>query len=166
MRTDFFRLPVAGAQYHWAADLAPFAPKFFSLMQGWMTVLAWVAGVAVAPFFVSTQITGLLVLNYPNYVHERWHDTLLMWAIVLVPLLTNIWGRRLLAPLEVLGGIFHVVMYPIMLVVLITLGTRNTSEFVWKTKVSDMSGWSNYGVAFSLGLISSVFPLGGKSSQS
>ncbi|KAL9109285.1 MAG: hypothetical protein Q9227_006040 [Pyrenula ochraceoflavens] len=154
-------LPVAGAQYHWAADLAPFAPQFFSLMQGWMTVLAWIAGVAVAPFFVSTQITGLLVLNYPDYVHQRWHDTLLMWAIVLVPLLSNIWGRRLLAPLEVLGGIFHVVMYPIMLVVIICLGTRNTSDYVWKTKVHDLSGWSNYGVAFSLGLISSVFPLGG-----
>ena len=128
-----------------------------------MTVLAWIAGVAVAPFFVSTQITGLLVLNYPNYVHQRWHDTLLMWAIVLVPLLSNIWGRRLLAPLEVLGGIFHIVMYPIMLIVIICLGTRNTSDFVWKTKVHDLSGWSNYGIAFSLGLISSVFPLGGKS---
>jgi hypothetical protein len=31
--TDY-RMPVAGAQYHWTADLAPVAPVFLSLMQG------------------------------------------------------------------------------------------------------------------------------------
>lgn len=27
-------VPVAGAQYHWSADLAPFAPAFWGLIQG------------------------------------------------------------------------------------------------------------------------------------
>lgn len=33
-------VPVAGAQYHRAADLAPFALAFWGLIMGWITVWA------------------------------------------------------------------------------------------------------------------------------
>lgn len=172
-------MPVAGAQYHWTADLAPVAPIFLSLMQGtkgrylqitfvdiftgWITVFAWISTVAIAPFLVATQIQGLLILNDDEYVPERWHLTLLMFAIMLVPLVVNIFARRLLAPVEILGGIFHIIFVPAILVPLVLLAPRNPSSFVWDGFISGISGWKNDGVIWSLGLLSVTFPLGSKS---
>ncbi|KAM0228739.1 hypothetical protein ACHAPO_010489 [Fusarium lateritium] len=36
-----------------------------------------------APFLAGTQIQGLIVLSYPDYVFERWHRTMLFWAILM-----------------------------------------------------------------------------------
>ena len=154
-------VPVAGAQYHWTADLAPFAPHFFSLIQGWTTVFAWIATAAIAPYFVATQIQGVIVLNYPDYLPERWHATLLMWAVIALPLFANVWGRRLLAPLEIVGGIWHIITLPVLMVTLLCLAPIGSNKFVWTTMVNDVSGWTNPGISFSIGMLSAAFPLGG-----
>lgn len=122
--------------------------------------------VAIAPFLVATQIQGLLILNDPAYAPERWHLTLLMFAVMLVPLVVNVFARKLLAPVEVLGGIFHVIFLPAVLVPLIILAPRNPDSFVWKDFITGLSGWKNDGVVWSIGLLSVTFPLGSKFSPS
>ncbi|PWY80395.1 amino acid permease [Aspergillus sclerotioniger CBS 115572] len=151
--------PVAGAQYHWTYELAPFAPRFLSFIQGWITVIAWWANVAVGPYLVGTEIQGLLVQNYPSYVPQGWHGTLLVFAVLALPLLVNIFARRLLAPVEVLSGVIHILSYPAIMVVMIVLGQRHTNEFVWTEFVTDQSGWHNSGVIYSIGLLTAAFAL-------
>src|SRR5215469_9979580 len=38
------RDPAVGAQYRWAARFAPAAPRFWGLIQGWLTIFAWITG--------------------------------------------------------------------------------------------------------------------------
>jgi choline transport protein len=118
--------------------------------------------VSIAPFLVATQIQGLLILNDSEYTPERWHLTLFTFAIILIPLVVNIFARRLLAPVEILGGIFHLIFLPAILVPLIILAPRNPDSFVWSTFISGLSGWKSDGIIWSLGLLSVTFPLGSK----
>lgn len=53
-------------------------------MTGWISVLAWIAATATPSFLGATLIQGLFVLNNPDYVFERWHGTLLYFAIILL----------------------------------------------------------------------------------
>ncbi|EAW07593.1 putative amino acid permease [Aspergillus clavatus NRRL 1] len=153
--------PVAGAQYHWTYDLAPFAPRFLSFIQGWITMFSWWANVATSPYLIGTQIQALVVMNYPTYTPHSWHATLIIWAVLLIPLTVNIYARRLLSPVEVVGGIIHILFFPAVLVTLIALGSRNSSEFVWTYFENSSSGWQNDGVIWSIGLLTAVYTLGG-----
>ncbi|GES65229.1 GABA permease [Aspergillus terreus] len=153
--------PVAGAQYHWSYVLAPFSPRFLSFFQGWVTVFSWAALVCIAPFFIGTQIEGMVVLSNPEYVAQRWHGTLLMWAVVLIPIIINIFARRVLGVIEVAAGIMHVIFLPVTIAVFVILAPRNPNAFVWDTFVSGLSGWQNPGVVFSIGLLGVITPLSG-----
>ena len=70
-------------------------------------MFAWIATCAQPAFLLGTTIQGLLVLADPTYVFHRWHGTLLAWAVFAIPVVINIFARRVLAPLEVIGGITH-----------------------------------------------------------
>jgi hypothetical protein len=110
---------------------------------------------------MGTQIQGLVVLAYPEYELVRWRGTLLMWAIATIPLVINIFARRLLGGIEVAAGIMHVVFLPVTIAVFVILAPRNSIEFVWDTFVGGLSGWQNSGVVFSVGLLGVVTPLAG-----
>ena len=102
-----------------------------------------------------------MILNDSTYVFHRWHGTFLAWAVFAVPVAVNVFARKLLAPIEVVGGITHLVFFIVWVVTLAVLAPRSTPEFVFETNVFGLSGWSNHGVQWMVGLLSSVFPLGG-----
>jgi choline transport protein len=112
-------------------------------------------------FLVGTSIQGLIILNNDSYIPERWHGTLLTWACIAIPLMFNIFARRALPPLEIIGGIAHLVFFVVVVVVLVVLSPRSSADFVFTQSVSDLSGWNKAGVSWCLGLISATFPLGG-----
>ena len=112
-------------------------------------------------FLAGTSIQGLIILNNDNYVPERWHGTLLTWTCIAIPLLFNIFARRALPALEIIGGIAHIVFFVVVVVVLVVLSPRSTADFVFTKSISDLSGWNNPGVSWCIGLISAAFPLGG-----
>ncbi|KAJ5389497.1 amino acid/polyamine transporter I [Penicillium cataractarum] len=153
--------PTAGAQYHWSYFLAPRGRRFISFFQGWVTVFSWAALVCIAPYFIGTQIQGLVVLAYPEYELVRWRSTLLMWAVAIIPVGINIFARRILGAIEVAAGIMHVVFLPVTIAVLVILAPRNPNEYVWETFVGGLSGWENFGAVFSVGLLGVITPLAG-----
>jgi choline transport protein len=103
----------------------------------------------------------MIIFNYPTYIPHGWHGTLLTWAWVLIPVLWNIYARRLLVILEVIGGICHILFFICTVVILGVMASRSTSEFVWTTLINDVSGWENHCVAFSIGLLTVTFPISG-----
>ncbi|KAJ5915495.1 amino acid permease [Penicillium verhagenii] len=153
--------PTAGAQYHWSYFLAPRGRRFISFFQGWVTVFSWSALVCIAPYFIGTQIQGMVVLAYPEYELERWRGTLLMWAVAIIPIIINIFARRVLGGIEVAAGIMHVVFLPVTIAVFVVLAPRNPDSFVWDTFVGGLSGWKDSGVVFSVGLLGVITPLAG-----
>ncbi|CAG8110526.1 unnamed protein product [Penicillium salamii] len=173
--------PTAGAQYQWCYFLAPRGRRFISFIQGkrisfysssltcifllkisgWVTVFSWSALVCIAPYFIGTQIQGMVVLAHPDYELVRWRGTLLMWAVAIIPIIINVFARRVLAGIEVAAGIMHVVFLPITIIVFVALAPPNPDSFVWNTFVGGLSGWENSGVVFSIGLLGVITPLAG-----
>lgn len=178
--------PIAGAQYHWTALFAPPRMKsFMTWMQGedthsrsqaiiatnwistgWITVFAWQAAATSICFLVATQIQGLIVLNYPNYVFERWHGTLLMWAVMIITFGVNVYAIKILPALQLVGGIFHVTFFVAIVVPLVLLSPRSTPQFVF-TELLNKGGWESDGISWCIGLLSVTYCfLGGLSYKS
>ncbi|KAF2786422.1 amino acid transporter [Melanomma pulvis-pyrius CBS 109.77] len=153
--------PTVGAQYRWSATFAPKYNRFFGLMQGWITVFAWICSCTSNPALISNVLVGLITFNNPEYVPARWHVTLIMWAITIFPFLGNFWFRKLLNPLEAVGAICHVVFFIVSIVTLVVLAQRSSVDFVFNTLTHDASGWTSPAVAWGLGLLSVTYPLTG-----
>lgn len=154
--------PTVGAQYRWTAMFAPrsvISPAFWSLLQGWITIFAWMAGTAQPSFINGTLIQGLIILNNDSYVPQRWHGTLISWLCLAVPVACNIWGRKLLPSIEIVMGVTHIVFFVATVTTLVILGPRSDASFVFGTTFTGYSGWTNPGVQWCIGLLSSAFPL-------
>lgn len=158
--------PTVGAQYRWSALYAPKGfgpPAFWGLIQGWITVFGWMAVVASPAFLVGTIAQGLIVLNNENYVPQNWHGTLLTWALLAIPAFCNIFARKILSTIEIIGGITHTLFWVIWIVVLLTMARRSSREYVFEETYSgaQFGGWSNQGVSWCVGLLTAAFPLSG-----
>ena len=108
----------------------------------------------------GTILQGLIVLNDETYIYERWHGTLLAWAVLALPLFCNIFARRILPTLEIIGGIGHFVFFLAIVCTLCILSPRSSAEFVFTETTTGLSGWSSPGVQWCIGLLSAAFPLG------
>lgn len=153
--------PTVGAQYRWSANLAPKAKRFWGLLQGWITTAAWCFACGGPPSILANIITSLAAFNNANYVPERWHTCCIMIATMIVPFVFNLWFRKLLDALEITGGILHIVLFIVIIVVLIVFGPRSDPDFVFKTLIKDVSGWNNAGVSWGLGLLTVTFSVTG-----
>lgn len=58
-----------------------------------------------------------MIFNYPSYAEnaQRWHGTLLMWALMLITFVINVFGITLLPLIELLGGICHIAFFVALL---------------------------------------------------
>jgi amino acid transporter len=110
------------------------------------------------------MITSLAIFNNENYVPERWHTSLIMIAIMLFPFTFNLWFRKLLDAFEITGGILHICLFVVFIVVFVVFGPRNDPDFVFKTLTWEESGWNNKGVSWGLGLLSMTFSVTGSDS--
>lgn len=131
--------------------------KFLSWFTGWVSTIGWNANTAAGAFFGATVIQGLLVINYPDYPYERWHGTLLLYAALVVVVLVNTIGARLLPKIEGMILILHTLGFFAVLIPLVYLAPHGSASFVFKDFLLE-SGWNNKGVAWLIGLISTNLP--------
>jgi amino acid permease len=155
--------PCVGAQYRWTAMLAPKGtdPRFWGFIQGYLTVFAWNFACALNPFLMGGMIQGCITLCDSSYVPKGWHNMLLSWASMALPIFCNVYARRILAPLEIAAAILHVLGFIVFVVVLVVMARRSTTDFVFETAFYGQSGWENKGVQWSIGLLAVIFPIGG-----
>jgi choline transport protein len=131
-----------------------------SWITGWVSVLAWIAATATPAFLGATLLQGLLVLNDRTYVFERWHGTLLYFAIILLAILVNIFLIKFLPYLETLVLILHVGLFFALLVPLVYLAPQHSATFVF-TDFESSLGWDSRGIAWCVGLLTCAFPFTG-----
>jgi choline transport protein len=125
-------------------------------------VFAWIATCAQVAFLEGTIIQGLIIQNNETYIPKLWHGTLLTWAVLLLPILFNIFARKILPVFEVVGGVGHIVFFFVFLITLVVLSPRSTASYVFTSTTTGLSGWKSSGVQWCIGLLSSAFPLGCK----
>ncbi|KAL8691569.1 MAG: hypothetical protein Q9218_003229 [Villophora microphyllina] len=151
--------PVVGAQYRWSAQFAPLWPRFWGLFQGWMTVFAWTTSATASNAYLATGAQALIALNNPNYAPQPWHTTLLMCAFTIPPVAANLWFKKILNGMETAGAIGHGAFWVATMITLGVAGSRSSNKFVWGTLTHDVSGWTQPGVAFGIGLLPIAFPI-------
>ena len=100
-------------------------------------------------------------MNYDSYNPERWHATLLMWAVLVVTFAINVYGIQILPVIQLIGGIFHVTFFVIIIVPLILLAPRSTPQFVF-TEVLNEGGYTSDGLSWCIGLLTVTYAFLGK----
>lgn len=153
--------PTVGAQYRWSASFAPAAPRFWGLLQGWITLAAWCFACSGPPSILANLISSLAIFNNPSYTPERWHVSLIMIGTLIIPFVANLWFRKFLNSIEMAGGVLHLVLFVVFIAVLVACGKKNSGEFVFGTLIDDVSGWENAGVSWGLGLLTVTFSVTG-----
>lgn len=101
------------------------------------------------------MIQGLLVLNYPDYDFQRWHGTLLLWAVTLFATFFNTYLATHLPKVEGAVLILHIVGFFGILITLTYLAPHGTPQDVFATYLT-LGGYSP-GLSFFVGLITTVF---------
>ncbi|RMD44987.1 hypothetical protein DV735_g109, partial [Chaetothyriales sp. CBS 134920] len=151
--------PTSGGQYHWVSEFAPRKyQKFLSFIVGWLCVLGWQTGAANTAFLAGTQIQGLAILNYPDYVPQRWHGTLITFGVASFSVLFNTFLVRKLPLIEGIVLIIHIFGFFAVLVTLWVLGpVGNTSEVF--TTFNNYGGWNSNGLSALVGILAVMIPL-------
>lgn len=126
-----------------------------------MTTFAWIIGASASGSILATNLQGVVAFLVPTYEPKVWHQTFIMWGFLLLALCINVFLRSILNIGETLGGVFHVLFFIACIIVMTTLGERTGSKFVFQTLTTEISGWTNPGVCFSVGLLSAIAPLAG-----
>ncbi|KAI8227549.1 Choline transport protein [Colletotrichum sp. SAR 10_86] len=84
-----------------------------------------------------------------------------MIGTLIIPFLFNLWFRKLLDVLELLGGVLHLALFVAFIAVLVASGQRSSNDYVFETLTSDVSGWNNSGASWGLGLLTVTFSVTG-----
>ena len=127
-------------------------------------VWAWQADLAAIFYLGGTIIQGLVVLNYPDYNFQRWHGTLLLWAVIIVGVVFNTVLVRLLPWVEGSILFIHLAGFVVVLVPLVHLGSHQSAHDVF-VKYLTLGDYSP-GLSFFVGLITTIFSFIGSSSSS
>ncbi|KAI0539679.1 amino acid/polyamine transporter I [Xylaria digitata] len=150
--------PTSGGQYHWVSMLAPpSCRKFLGYLTGWLTLTGWQALVAAGAYLTATMIQGLIILTHPGYLAtiQNWHSTLLFWAVILFSFSINICIGSVLAKLEGVFLVIHILGFFAVILSITIIGQPSNPEAVWDTWLN-LGGWPTQGLSFSIGVIGSV----------
>ncbi|RSL65353.1 hypothetical protein BHE90_015324 [Fusarium euwallaceae] len=150
--------PTAGGQYHWVTALFPaWGRKHMGWVTGWISIGGQIVFTASAAMASGLMIQGLIILNKDDYTGARWQGMLLYWAFLAYATAMNIWGHRSLPTANLISGALHVVGFVAAFVVLAVMADKNSARFVY-VQVQNSTGWSSDGVAWMVGLLSTVYP--------
>lgn len=144
--------PTSGGQYHFVAMLAPRScQKSLSYIAGWATVASWQAAVTGVLLPDAQMLQGLIALNNPTYIPQRWHGTLLCYCFLFLGLFVNTYLSKYLAKVEGVILILYIVGFLGIIVSLSTLAPHVTAKDVF-TSWNNEGGWSSMGLAWFIGL--------------
>jgi len=126
-----------------------------------MTVVAWQAAIASGVFLAGTMIQGLIILNYPDYVSQQWHGTLLIWACALVTIFVNTIMSSILPFIESGLLLVHILGFVAIFIILVYMAPHGSAHDVF-TQFVNGGNWPTQGLSTMVGLIGLVFAFVGK----
>ena len=137
--------------------LAPKASaRVLSYITGWLTVLGWQACITSATYLTGTGIQGVVILAVPTYNPKMWHGTLITWALALCALGINTFVSTVLAKIEAIVLILHIVGFVALLVPLVYLAPHSSPQDVF-TLFVNAGDWPTQTLSFFVGIVGIVF---------
>ncbi|KAK6437800.1 hypothetical protein LTR95_006002 [Oleoguttula sp. CCFEE 5521] len=141
-------------------QVSEFAPpqvqKYLSFLTGWLAIAGWQGGITGIGMLVATVIQGLIILNYPDYVAQGWHGTLITIGIVGLCVGFNTYGARQLPVVEASLALLHFGG--------MTLAPRNDPYSAF-FHINNGGGWASDGLSLLVGLYPLTVSLNGFDSQ-
>nr|OQO26121.1 hypothetical protein B0A51_04515 [Rachicladosporium sp. CCFEE 5018] len=156
----------SGEQYHWkVSEFAhPRVQKYLSFLTGWLAIAGWQGGITRIGMLVATIIQGLITLNYPDYVAQGWHGTLITIGIVGFCAGFNTYGARQLPLVEASLALLHFGGIFVIMIILWTLAPRNNPYSAF-FHINNDGGWASDGLSLLVGLYPLTVSLNGFDSQ-
>ncbi|KAK5083191.1 hypothetical protein LTR05_007075 [Lithohypha guttulata] len=150
--------PIAGGQYSWVAILAPKSiARSMSYVTGWFMITGIVAMGATNNFIAANFVLGMVVLNNPGYVIERWHTVLLTYLIAMLAAASNLTLSRFFERLSTGILVWNVCSFFIVIItILATNENKQSASFVF-TEFQNDTGFASGGMAVMIGLLQSFF---------
>ena len=108
--------------------------------------MAWQAATASTFLLCARIIQTLAILNYSAYEPQRWHVTLVFFAVVAVALLFTTYLGRLFPKLEAMILVLYVLSFFMFLIIIVYLSPIADASDVFNTFRNDV-GFSTYGQA-------------------
>lgn len=167
--------PTAGGQYHWVASLAPPTHrKTASWVTGWISIGGQICLTASSAFAAGLQLRGLISLNNDNYVPTQWQGLLFYWAVLVYALFANLLGTSALSKMNLAAGqpslsytrilmwanilgVLHIMGFVALTATIGALSDKHSASYVF-TEVVNSTGWSSNGLAWMIGMLSTVYP--------
>ncbi|KAF9732189.1 hypothetical protein PMIN06_009905 [Paraphaeosphaeria minitans] len=154
--------PTAGGVYYWSAMLSTrkYAPVA-SWVTGWLTLVGnWTVTLSIN-FSGGQLILSAISLWNEDFVPNQWQTILAFWAVMLVCMLTNIFGAKYLDLINKICIYWTATSVLIILITLLTMAdTKRSGEFVFAHYDASASGWPS-GWAFFVGLLQAAYTLTG-----
>ncbi|KAK2810929.1 hypothetical protein FQN50_002520 [Emmonsiellopsis sp. PD_5] len=98
------------------------------------------------------MLQGVVVANYPSYEPQRWHLTMITFAMLIVQGLMHMYAFWLIPWVELVTGVLHIVLFVVFVTILVAMGPRHSANFVFFSEQSS-SGWNNSYISWNLGLL-------------
>lgn len=146
--------PTAGGQYHWVAVIAwkRWVP-ILSWITGWINVGGWIALVASGGLLGSQLIVGIISLESPSYVPQRWHQFLIYIGYNLFAFLVNAYGISWIPLLNKAAITWSIAGFAIISITVLATASPNynSGDLVFREFINE-TGWPD-GIAWLLGLL-------------
>jgi choline transport protein len=105
-----------------------------------------------------------VINSRPDYVPERWHGTVMVFALILVALLFNTFLFKFLPQVETVVLLFHITLFVVFIIVItVRSPTKSSNDEVW-TLFLNKGGYESKGLSFFVGLITPLFAFCGADS--
>jgi choline transport protein len=102
-----------------------------------------------------------VINSQPSYVPERWHGTLMVFALIAICLIFNTFLSKFLPQVETAILFLHITLFVVVLIVITVMSpTKSTDSEVW-TQFLNEGGYESKGLSFFVGLITPVFAFSG-----
>lgn len=125
------------------------------------SVIAWQALMASAAYLSATSLQGLAINSHPNYTPERWHGTLLVFALMAVCFICNTFLSKRLPQVEAVILFLHITLFIVVISILTAMSpTKSRNADVWALFLN-AGGYDSKGLSFFVGLITPVFAFSG-----
>lgn len=102
-------------------------------------------------YLTGKQILGLIILWNPSYVPHAWHGMLIIWAVLSLCLVFNIFCSKKLPLIEGVIVILHLAGFFAVIIPLWVMGDRSPSGDVFTTFQDNMM-WGNIPLSTMVGL--------------
>ncbi|KAI5795517.1 amino acid/polyamine transporter I [Geopyxis carbonaria] len=146
-------MPNSGGQYFWASELAPKRyANFLAYLTGFVGYAGSIFTCASVALSIGSALLGIIQLNNPTLVIERWMVFVAYQIFNLVAYIFNCYGKSL----PMVGNFFLYVSLVSFVVITITVLAKSSpkqeAKFVFANFVNN-TGWESGGIAFIVGLI-------------